>query len=331
MKPLIVLLSLMLGAAQPAPAPNEGFIASDDGTRLFYRIEGAGTQTLVVVHGGPANSMESIRPDLAPLARGRRVIYYDQRGNGRSQLVEDDERLALDRHVADLEALRRHFGLERITLLGNSWGGLLASAYAAAHPDRIERLVLDSPAPPTQAQLEALGEEFARRARVRFTPEQRERIARDVQAEIWLAADDPVRICREVMTSFLILYQHDPGAELPLRGDVCSGPPEAVRRQRAVNAAIYRSMPDFDLRPAVRRVTAPVLVVYGESDAIPREGAEDWAANFGDARLLVIRGTGHLVHAERPDLFFPVVERFLGGQWPDGAERIDNRSTSESD
>src|SRR5687768_16193579 len=266
--------------------------------------------------------MESIRLDMEPLARGRRVIYYDQRGNGRSQLVESDEGLALERHIADLEALRRHFGLERLTLLGNSWGGLLISAYAAAHPDRIERLVLDSPAPPTQAQLEALGEEFARRARVRFTPEQRERIARDVQAEIWLAADDPVRICREVMTSFLILYQHDPGAELPLRGDVCSGPPEAVRRQRAVNAAIYRSMPDFDLRPAVRRVTAPVLVVYGESDAIPREGAEDWAANFGDARLLVIPGTGHLLHIERPGLFFPAVESFLGGQWPDGAERV---------
>src|SRR5688572_30845329 len=121
MKLLIALVSLMLGAAQPAPAPNTGFITSDDGTRLFYRIEGEGTQTLVVVHGGPANSLESIRPDLAPLARGRRVIYYDQRGNGRSQLVEDDQGLALDRHIADLEALRRHFRLERMTLLGNSW------------------------------------------------------------------------------------------------------------------------------------------------------------------------------------------------------------------
>jgi proline iminopeptidase len=319
---LLILFALLVGAAQPAPAEREGYLAGDDGTRLFYRIEGAGPQTLVVVHGGPANSMESIRLDMEPLARGRRVIYYDQRGNGRSQLVESDEGLALERHIADLEALRRHFGLERLTLLGNSWGGLLISAYAAAHPDRIERLVLDSPAPPTQAQLEALGEEFARRARVRFTPEQRERIARDVQAEIWLAADDPVRICREVMTSFLILYQHDPGAELPLRGDVCSGPPEAVRRQRAVNAAIYRSMPDFDLRPAVRRVTAPVLVVYGESDAIPREGAEDWAANFGDARLLVIPGAGHLVHGEQPGLFFPAVEAFLAGRWPEGAVRV---------
>ena len=322
MNGLLFLISLMLGAAQPmaAPAEREGYLAGDDGTKLFYRIEGAGPQTLVVVHGGPAVSMESIRLDMEPLARGRRVIYYDQRGSGRSQLVEGDERLALERHIADLEALRRHFGFERMTLLGNSWGGLLISVYAAAHPDRVERLVLDAPAPPTLALRDALQDEFARRSRVRFTPERRARIDRGLQA--WSAASDPVRNCREVAMGFLTLYQHDPGTKLAIRGDVCAGPPEAVRRQLAVSAAIYRSMGDFDFRPAVRRVTAPVLVLYGETDAIPRAGAEGWAANFGDARLLVIPGTGHLVHIERPGLFFPAVERFLGGQWPDGAERV---------
>ena len=333
MQTLLILLSLLLGAAQPAapPAEREGYFTAQDGVRLFYRIEGEGPQTLVIVHGGPGNSLESVRPDLGRLARGRRVIYYDQRGNGRSQIVEEDERLSVRHHIADLEALRRHFGLERMTLLGNSWGGLLVSAYAADHPDRIERLVLHSPAPPTQAQLDALNEEFGRRARARLTPERRERVERVMRSEAWLEAEDPVGVCREVLMAFLTLYQHDPSADLPLRGDVCAGPPEAVRRQRAVNAAIWRSIEDFDFRPAVRRVTAPVLVVYGESDAVPREGAEDWAANFGDARLLVIRGAGHLVHGEQPGLFFSAVERFLGGRWPDGAERVARSSGPAAD
>ena len=339
MNGFLTLLMLLVGGAQPAgaaagpaqapaqspttmPAEHAGYFAGDDGTRLFYRVEGAGQQTLVVVHGGPGNSMESVRLDMAPLARGRRVIYYDQRGNGRSQLVEGDEQLALERHIADLEALRRHFGLERMTLLGNSWGGLLISAYAAAHPDRIERLILDAPAAPTIAQLNALNAEFDRRSRIRFRPEQRDRIARGLQDEAWFAAEDPVRNCREVMMGMLLLYQHDPEAELPIRGDVCAGPAEAVRRQRTVNQAIIRSLGDFDFRPGVRRVTAPVLVVYGESDAVPRQGAEDWAANYRDARLLVIAGSGHLAHIERPELFFPAVERFLGGQWPQGAVRV---------
>src|ERR1044072_2460988 len=150
MKRLLLFLLLLLVAA-PAPAQQEGFVTTDDGVRLFYRIEGSGPQTLVVVHGGPGFSLESIRPDFALLARHRRLIYYDQRGNGRSSLIDDPAKLAVPHHIADLEAIRRHFGLERMTLIGNSWGGLLISAYAIAHPDRVERLVLDAPAPPTKA------------------------------------------------------------------------------------------------------------------------------------------------------------------------------------
>ncbi len=325
MKILIALVSLVLVAAQPAPAPapNQGFIASDDGARLFYRIEGAGAQTLVVVHGGPGNSMESIRPDLAPLARGRRVIYYDQRGGGRSQLFDRAQDLAIDRHVADLDALRRHFGLERMTLLGNSWGGLLVSAYAAAHPDRVERLVLDAPAPPTQPDLARLGEEFDRRARTRFGDAERRRAARAFDRETWRQADDPLPVCREFAHAVLQLYRHDMQRELAFRGDLCAGPVDAVRRQQAVNHMIWQSLPDYDLRPSVRRVTVPVLVITGESDAIPLSGVDGWASSYPEARRLIVRGAGHFVHFEQPQIFFPAVEAFLAGRWPEGAERVE--------
>ena len=188
---------LLLVLAAPDHAQDrEGHVTADDGTRLFYRIEGDGPQTLVVVHGGPGNSMESVRPDFGPLARGRRVIYYDQRGNGRSQLIEDESRLSFEHHIADLDPVRRQFGLERLTLLGNSWGG-------------------------------AAG-----------------------------------------------------------------------------------------LRPGARRVMAPVLVIHGETDAIPVEGAQDSAESYPNARLLLVPRTGHLIHLEQPDIFFAAVEVFLGGDWP---------------
>src|ERR1043165_3966572 len=142
----LFLLLLQLLLATPAAAQQEGYVTVEDGIRLYYRIEGSGPQTLVVVHGGPGFSLESVRADFAPFAPNRRVIYYDQRGNGRSSLIDDPAALAWQRHVDDLEAIRRHFRLRKMTLLGNSWGGLLISLYAAAHPDRVERLVLDSPA-----------------------------------------------------------------------------------------------------------------------------------------------------------------------------------------
>jgi pimeloyl-ACP methyl ester carboxylesterase len=87
-------------------------------------------------------------------------------------------------------------------------------------------------------------------------------------------------------------------------------------------------MGDFDLRPAVIRVRAPVLILYGESDAIPLRSAQDWAASFPDARLLVVRHTGHLIHLEQPDTFFLAVERFLSGQWPAGAQRVEQGASS---
>ena len=149
---LILLLALLLGGAGPplADTPRQGYV-EHRGRRpdLFYKVVGNGPATLVVVHGGPGNSLSSVLADYAPLEKNQRIIYYDQRGGGHSDLVADDEKLSILHHVADLDAVRAHFGIERMNLMGDSWGGLLAAAYAGVHPDRIERLILQDSAPPT--------------------------------------------------------------------------------------------------------------------------------------------------------------------------------------
>ena len=134
-----------------AQSPREGYITAPDGVRLFYKVVGSGPETLVAVHGGPGNSLNSILPDLEPLAKNRTVIYYDQRGGGRSDLIKDDKKLSIQKHVEDLETVRQFFKLDKMTLLGNSWGGLLIAYYAVAHPDRVERLILHDSAPPTKS------------------------------------------------------------------------------------------------------------------------------------------------------------------------------------
>jgi proline iminopeptidase len=325
MQALLLVLSLLVAA----PAA-EGYVSADDGTRLFYRIEGRGPETLVVVHGGPGNSLESVRADLAPLARHRRVIYYDQRGNGRSDLIDAPERLAIAHHIADLDAVRRHFGLGRMTLLGNSWGGLLVSFYAAAHPDRVERMILHAPGPPTRGYLRLMNDIVHQRARQRLTPAQRSRYAELWQPSFWLASPDPLATCDAFFAGIFRIYRFDPDATLPFRGNVCAGPPQAVRRQLWVNATILQSLGDFDLRAAVGRVTAPMLVIYGATDVVPLSGVEAWASSYADGRLLVIERAGHLVHVERPDAFFPAVETFLAGRWPEGAVRPASQAPSSA-
>lgn len=114
MRILWFLVLIVASWAPASPLAREGFIAADDGTKLFYKIEGSGPEVLVVVHGGPGGSLESVRPDFGRLAKGRTVIYYDQRGNGRSDLIDDDERVGITYQVADLEAVRRHFKLKKM-------------------------------------------------------------------------------------------------------------------------------------------------------------------------------------------------------------------------
>src|SRR3989440_5285052 len=121
-----------------------------NGARIFPRRVGAGPP-VVVLHGGPGAHHDYLLPQYDRLARGRTLLYYDQRGGGRSPVPRDTP-VGWREHVADLEALRDRWRLDRVTLLGYSWGGLLAMLYALEHPAPIGPLALVS-APPLTAAL----------------------------------------------------------------------------------------------------------------------------------------------------------------------------------
>ena len=124
------------------------------GVSLFVRRIGSGPPT-VVLHGGPGAHHDYLLPGFDALAVGRELIYYDQRGGGRSP-VPRDVPVGWTEQVADLEALRERWSLDRLTLAGYSWGALLALLYALDHPQRVERLALISPAPAWRAARDEL-------------------------------------------------------------------------------------------------------------------------------------------------------------------------------
>src|SRR5215207_1742134 len=115
------------------------------GISIFERRIGRGPPT-VVLHGGPGAHHDYLLPGFDSLAGNRELIYYDQRGGGRSP-VSRETPVGWREHVADLEDLRQQWGLEHLTLAGYSWGGLLALLYSIEFPDRVTRLALVSPAP----------------------------------------------------------------------------------------------------------------------------------------------------------------------------------------
>src|SRR6188472_3486890 len=142
--------ALAIAQAKPAvhPAAREGYVTTSDSARLFYRVMGQRGDTIIAIHGGPGVDLESIANDFAPLAEKHVVIFYDQRGAGRSELPTDTSRLVVKRQIADLDEVRRHFGVQRVTLVAHSYGPLLAASYALAHPEAVRRMVFFGPVPP---------------------------------------------------------------------------------------------------------------------------------------------------------------------------------------
>src|SRR5690349_25030008 len=130
------LLTLALAAVLFRPQPS-GYVTAADGTRLFYRVVGTAPDTLVAIHGGPGVDLESIAGDFAPLTAKHTVIFYDQRGTGRSDLPSDTLKLGAQQQIDDLDAVRQRFRLERVTLVAHSYGPLLAATYALAHPEHV--------------------------------------------------------------------------------------------------------------------------------------------------------------------------------------------------
>jgi proline iminopeptidase len=305
-KALIVSASLALavsGTASQVSAVREGTVEGADGVKLFYRQAGSGPPA-ILLHGGPGSNMNGVWPDLQPLGAVRTVTMYDQRGGGRSQLIKDADRLTAAHHVRDLEALRAALGLQRVALIGESWGSGLSILYAAAHPERVERLVLIGPMPPNRAMLERRLDESDSAMGMR-------RRLDEVRRAMPLSAD-PIATCREFFSLYLKQFFVTPDGMTRRRGSSCDGPAEGVRNYFVVNDATFASLGNWDFRPTLQRLAMPSLVIEGEqSISSTVESARLFAQALPNATLVLVPGAGHYPQVEQPKLFFDAVSRFL--------------------
>lgn len=298
----------------------EGYLAGSGGVRIFYRVVGTGSDTVVAIHGGPGGDMENIAPDLGRLGTSHVVIYYDQRGGGRSELPADTTLLDARYFVEDLEALRRHFGLERMNLLAHSFGPVLAARYAQTYPDHVARMIFMGAIGPRRADAAA----FGRAMYQRMDSATRDSAITLVQSLSSGTASDPVAACR----AYEELVRVRPGSSaqdsftLP-KGDACRAPPKAVQyANRYTGQITLASFGEWNYMGALKRLSAPLLVIYGDRDQSPVSSQRAWAAAVPRGRLLVIPGATHWPHVDRPDVVFPAIDTFLRGHWPEGAAPI---------
>jgi proline iminopeptidase len=284
--------------------PDEDFVTTADGVRLFVRIAGHGVQSLVVP--GVGADIEFGR-----LGEARRVAFYDLRNRGRSDPVDAAGRVGLPVEIDDIEAVRAHAGFARTSILGWSYVGLVAALYAAGHPHFVDRLVMVCPAAPSQSLQPAPG-----------APDL-VLLERLNELETRRASADPVEFARQWRRIVTPTLMADPTAFELLQADPSIWPnewpshmTEALRRVDATHPV------GFDYRPRAQQISAPTLVIHGESDTIPLAASEAWTRAIPDARLLVLPKVGHFPHVEAPSRLFDAVDAFLSGDWPTHARPL---------
>ena len=277
-----------------------------DGRRLAYRRTGEGP--VLVCHGGGPGFSSLYLGDLAGLGDELELVLLDPRGTGGSAKPSDPRAYAIEDYVSDLEELREHLGLERMQLFGHSHGGVVAMAYAAGYPQRVERLILAS-------------------TLARFSPEQEAAMAASVEAH----ADEPwyedARAALEAEEAgdfetdeelaglslrefpfYFARYGDDERAYVErLRGDTPNADALRLFNQEQV--------PSFDLRPELAQIAAPTLVITGEEDFItgPLSAAE-LSEGIAGAETALVPGCGHFIFVEAPEAFRDSVLAFLGAR-----------------
>ena len=294
----------------PIPAPRAEGVTTSTGAPLYWASYGdESAPSAVVVHGGPGADHRYLLPQMLRLAEppeARRLVLYDQRGGGRSR-SDDREPVTWQSHVADLaDVVAELTSDEPLTLVGYSWGGLLALLYvleAAAADTRLRRpstLVLIDPALVTRAYRAQFEAEFARRQQGPAVQSLREELAAS-----GLRERDPEAYRQRAFELSVAGYFADPREARELT------PFRVVGR---VQQSVWESLGDFDVRDALASafdaVDCRTLVVHGRQDPIPLASSEDVARAAG-AELVVLEGSGHVPYVERPEELFAAVKGFL--------------------
>jgi proline iminopeptidase len=223
------------------------------------------------------------------------VIFYDQRGTGASQPMQAGASQDMDAQVADLEAVRTHFGLQKAAFVGDSYGGLLVMAYAAAHPEHVDRLVLSDSAPPAWKDI------------VHLLPQTFPDIEeQDAEVAKKLATDPDAAARAQLRNHFRMIFYS------PEKRDAYMAKMGDLGYEPAVGEAVEKATENLDLTSALPKFNFPVLVITGCYDMnVAPLTAWRMAHAISGAQIVFFEKSSHLPSYEEPEKYRSVVEGFL--------------------
>ena len=278
-------------------APHEGYVPVGS-AKLYYREIGQG-QPIIILHGGPDFSHAYFLPDTDRLSDMFYLIYYDQRGRGKSAENVQPEDVTIESDVEDLERLREYFRLETVAVLGHSWGGLLAMEYAIRHPDRVSHLVLMNTAPASHEDYLLLRQAFLEK-RPATDAEKMKALSSNAKYQ----QGDPDTVAEYYRSHFSMTLKQPEQLESLIASLRASFTKEGILKANAIEERLYDGTwlsSDYNLLPKLEQLDIPTLVIYGDYDFIPIECAAHITKAIPGARFVLLKDCGHFSYLECPN------------------------------
>jgi proline iminopeptidase len=312
-----VLLAVLLCAPRVATADVEADSAPvrletrdgyvDTGGAIIYYVTIGAGRPLMVLHGGPGSTHDYFLPWLLPLANGRQLVFIDERGSGRSQLLADRADYTLDSMARDVEAMRGALGLGEMDLMGHSFGGLLAQAVAVSYPATIRRLILAG----TGSSAARVNADF-RKIKDALDPELRARIdaleARGITGTDGAQLPEYRKLADQALGPYSYFARLPPwdSAGQPMGWDVLN----EVWGDKS-DFHIDGNLAGFDFTEDLRQLEIPALILYGDHDIVSDATARETHSAMRNSTLVKMPKSAHMMFVDQNEAFIETVSRFL--------------------
>lgn len=268
----------------------------------LYVIDQGYGDPILFLHGGPGLFHDYLAESFRQLSSEYRLIFFDQRGSGNSHPIDPESGITINDFISDIEALRKVLELPSFTIIGHSWGGLLAVLYARQYGQYLKSMILIDPAPGS-SDLDKSGRE---KLQQRLTGEDRTEI-RSIMESNPFQSGDIKAISRLIQISEKPRYYNQSFVENKKTTITF----EKIMKLQTISSLLEKELDNYDIYNELRNIDTRTLIIHGDFDPIPIESSRKYSVLLDNARLEIIENCGHFPFEEKNQETITLIKDFI--------------------